>query len=501
MAALAARGAAHLHRRRPRAGARQARGAQRRGRDRDRARGAHDGRGAEQRAAARRRSRRCSPAGIVGLGTRAARARRAQRRDHAGDRRRATTGSCGAPGSASAATPSPARALATLAAAAGRRRARRRGHRRRAGRPRARRELQPGLGDAERGAAGRARDRRRTRAGAFDVGSACTGFLAALAAARGMLASGAAPTALVIGAEIMSRHVDPGDRNTAALFGDGAGAIVCTAGGAGALGPVVLGADGAHARPDRRRPATRSCSRWTATRPSSRRCAGSPRSPDAAAGAAGVALDDIDLFVYHQANTRILASLADRLGARARPRRRRDRRRSATPPRRACRWRSSAARRDGRLAPGHARPARRRRLGLHLGRERRRMGARAERRADGRLRAGDRRLARDRRGDRARARAPTAGRSRSTTAAAPRRRAATVAAIEAAGGRAVALAGDVADPAAPAALLDGAPRRRSAARCSRSSTTPACAPTASRCRSATRTGGSCSTPTSARPTG
>ena len=64
-------------------------------------------------------------------------------------------------------------------------------------------------------------------AGAFDVGSACTGFIAALAAARGILIVGGARNALVIGAEIMSRHVDPHDRNTAALFGDGAGAVVC----------------------------------------------------------------------------------------------------------------------------------------------------------------------------------------------------------------------------------------------------------------------------------
>ncbi len=63
------------------------------------------------------------------------------------------------------------------------------------------------------------------RRAAFDVGSACTGFLAALAAARAMPLR-RRRRALVIGAEIMSRHVDPSDRNTAALFGDGAGAIV-----------------------------------------------------------------------------------------------------------------------------------------------------------------------------------------------------------------------------------------------------------------------------------
>ena len=53
----------------------------------------------------------------------------------------------------------------------------------------------------------------------------------------------------MIGAEIMSRLIDPADRSTAALFGDGAGAIVLSgAGRAGRLGPFVLGSDGAPRR-------------------------------------------------------------------------------------------------------------------------------------------------------------------------------------------------------------------------------------------------------------
>jgi 3-oxoacyl-[acyl-carrier-protein] synthase III len=151
------------------------------------------------------------------------------------------------------------------------------------------------------------------RAGAFDIGSACTGFLSALAAARGMLASGAAHTALVVGAEIMSRHVDPRDRNTAALFGDGAGAIVLTAGAAGELGPVVLGSDGSHAQlivADRETQLLAMDGHET-FKQAVRRLG---EASIAAAGAAGVALADLDLYVYHQANTRILASLADRLG-------------------------------------------------------------------------------------------------------------------------------------------------------------------------------------------
>lgn len=65
-----------------------------------------------------------------------------------------------------------------------------------------------------------------TRAGAFDVNAACAGFTHALCAASGMLRSGLGERALVIGADTMSRVIDPCDRSTAVLFGDGAGAIV-----------------------------------------------------------------------------------------------------------------------------------------------------------------------------------------------------------------------------------------------------------------------------------
>jgi 3-oxoacyl-[acyl-carrier-protein] synthase-3 len=150
------------------------------------------------------------------------------------------------------------------------------------------------------------------RAGAFDIGSACTGFLSALAVARGMLVSGASQTALVIGAEIMSRHVDPHDRNTAALFGDGAGAIVATAGAPGELGPVILGSDGSHAQlvvADRDTQLLAMDGHET-FKQAVRRLA---EVSIAAAEAADVTLAELDLYVYHQANTRILASLAERL--------------------------------------------------------------------------------------------------------------------------------------------------------------------------------------------
>jgi len=63
-------------------------------------------------------------------------------------------------------------------------------------------------------------------AGALDVGAACTGFIYALETTRGFINNGTIRNALVIGAEIMSRITDPEDRNTAVLFGDGAGAVI-----------------------------------------------------------------------------------------------------------------------------------------------------------------------------------------------------------------------------------------------------------------------------------
>ena len=65
-----------------------------------------------------------------------------------------------------------------------------------------------------------------SRAAAFDLSAACSGWLYGLTVAEGMMASGSAQTALVIGAEKMSAIVNWKDRNTCVLFGDGAGASV-----------------------------------------------------------------------------------------------------------------------------------------------------------------------------------------------------------------------------------------------------------------------------------
>lgn len=70
---------------------------------------------------------------------------------------------------------------------------------------------------------------RATRAFAFDVQAVCSGFVYALSVADNFIRSGQVNTALVIGAETMSRLLDPNDRGTAVLFGDGAGVVVLQA--------------------------------------------------------------------------------------------------------------------------------------------------------------------------------------------------------------------------------------------------------------------------------
>jgi 3-oxoacyl-[acyl-carrier-protein] synthase III len=151
-------------------------------------------------------------------------------------------------------------------------------------------------------------------AGAFDVGSACTGFLSALAVGAAQIEAGRARCALVIGADFMSRITDPLDRATAAVFADGAGAIVLEqTAGQGRIGPVVLGADGAgaqHIYVERSDAVIRMSGHETFREAVSRLTLCTHQ----ATRAAGVELDEIDLFVYHQANGRILSAVGERLG-------------------------------------------------------------------------------------------------------------------------------------------------------------------------------------------
>lgn len=152
------------------------------------------------------------------------------------------------------------------------------------------------------------------RAGAFDVGAACTGFLSALSTASAQIECGRARAILVIGADLMSRITDPDDRATAAVFADAAGAAVLVADGErGRIGPIVLGCDGAgadHIRVARQRATIEMRGHETFREAVARLSACTLQ----ALAAAEVSLEEIDLFVYHQANSRILAAVGSRLG-------------------------------------------------------------------------------------------------------------------------------------------------------------------------------------------
>jgi 3-oxoacyl-[acyl-carrier-protein] synthase III len=153
-----------------------------------------------------------------------------------------------------------------------------------------------------------------TRAGAFDVGAACTGFLSALAVGAGQIESGRVQTAVVIGADLMSRITDPEDRSTAAVFADGAGAVVLQATAQDSrIGPIVLGSDGAgadHIIVPRPEGVIRMRGHETFREAVARLSLATVQ----AVRAAGARLEDIDLFVYHQANGRILSAVGERLG-------------------------------------------------------------------------------------------------------------------------------------------------------------------------------------------
>jgi 3-oxoacyl-[acyl-carrier-protein] synthase-3 len=150
------------------------------------------------------------------------------------------------------------------------------------------------------------------RAGAIDIGAACSGFLAALRLAAGQIETGRADKVLVIGAEALMRMLDFDDIKTAHLFGDGAGAVVLGADGAGAIGPIMLAADGSLGpaitcsyedrliRMDGHSTYQTAVKRLT-------------EATVAAVARAGLELDDVDLFVYHQANGRIIRAVGERL--------------------------------------------------------------------------------------------------------------------------------------------------------------------------------------------
>jgi 3-oxoacyl-[acyl-carrier-protein] synthase-3 len=170
-------------------------------------------------------------------------------------------------------------------------------------------------------------------AGAFDIGSGCTGLVSAIATATAQIETSRAEYVVVVGADFITRINNYEDRRVGPVFADGAGAMVlCPAGPAadpaggssgaaghggpvepGLVGPVLLASDGSCADtiivtneerkihmdgPEVFRHAVNRMAEVTTL----------------ALERAGLGLDDIDLFVYHQANARITRALGQRLG-------------------------------------------------------------------------------------------------------------------------------------------------------------------------------------------
>ncbi|MBX3537555.1 MAG: ketoacyl-ACP synthase III [Chelatococcus sp.] len=165
-----------------------------------------------------------------------------------------------------------------------------------------------------------------THGAAFDLQAVCSGFVFALATADKFLTSGSHRRALVIGAETFSRLLDWSDRTTCVLFGDGAGALVLEAqeisgGGAGDRGVLTthLRSDGRHRN-----------KLFVDGGPGSTRTVGHLRMEgrevfrhavgmitdviEDAFRATGFTAEDIDWFVPHQANKRIIDASAQKLG-------------------------------------------------------------------------------------------------------------------------------------------------------------------------------------------
>ncbi len=166
-----------------------------------------------------------------------------------------------------------------------------------------------------------------TRAAAYDVIAACSGFVFGMSLARGLIGSGVADTVLVVGTEVLSRILDYTDRNTCVLFGDGAGAAVfrpCAAGEGilaidvhsdGELGEVLEVPSGISRNPP--------TEQTVAGREHFIRMQGKKLFPFAVRSmeeslrlcldASGLTPDDLDLVIPHQANLRIIDAVTERM--------------------------------------------------------------------------------------------------------------------------------------------------------------------------------------------
>ncbi len=169
------------------------------------------------------------------------------------------------------------------------------------------------------------------RCGAFDVGAACAGFCYGLVVGASLIAAGAASgPVLLVGAENLTRVVDPTERSVSILFGDGAGAVVLTPSDAGLDSPGLLafgqGSDGSLASlieiraGGSRLPTTAETvaagTHWMTMEGQEvfrRAVRVVVESSISTLARAGYTTEDVDWFIPHQANARIVSSAAGRL--------------------------------------------------------------------------------------------------------------------------------------------------------------------------------------------
>ncbi len=160
-----------------------------------------------------------------------------------------------------------------------------------------------------------------THAAAYDLAAGCTGFVYALAQGYGMVAAGLSKRALVVGGDLLSRILDWDDRSTLVLFGDGAGAVVLEAAPEQGFLGFELGADGAGGEnlwlPGSGSRLFDDAERYVkmngrevfkfATRVL-------VQSAEDIMERCGVTIDDVDVYVPHQANVRIIDHATKKLG-------------------------------------------------------------------------------------------------------------------------------------------------------------------------------------------
>jgi 3-oxoacyl-[acyl-carrier-protein] synthase-3 len=164
-------------------------------------------------------------------------------------------------------------------------------------------------------------------AAAYDLSAGCTGFMYAVAQGYGMLAGGLADRALIIGGDVLSRILDWSDRSTAVLFGDGAGAVVLERVADGGFLGFELGADGSGG-PQLYLPGGGSRTPASAESVAERlhfvQMNGREvfkfatrvlvSSAEAVLAECGRSIEDVDVYVPHQANVRIIEHARQKLG-------------------------------------------------------------------------------------------------------------------------------------------------------------------------------------------